>query len=532
VFQPVAQPARMRVLEAALRLFADAGFDRTSFADIASEAGVAVSVAFQSFPTKEHLALALYATLAGDLEGWAAAELPAGSVAERFAAATRKKLALLAPHRAAFRALAARALDPDGRAAVLGPAAEPVRSAVAGVFLLVVRGAIDAPADAEAVILARALYAVHLLLVCVSLADAAPEAGSAHAALDLVTAGLAGAAPFLGLALSNPAATRADSVLATLIGAPRGAPGRTARLVLERVFRRRRVLPGVPSAPSEAAFALHLPCVQAFVDAGSPVQLVLPGFPAKAPNPAKVLSARADMAERIALLSLADLLTEIAQAHAPGAELVICSDGGVFVDAVGITDVAVAQYREDVHAMIRDLEAPHGVRIRTFDLGDAYGDVGPAAARAALLERWAPSADEIRARAERAPQAAAHLDGIHRFLFEDAVARSAGSTTRTQLRKQTRATAYEVVRRSEAWGRLIGAAFPGALRLSGHPQPDVSDKIGVHFVATEDAWLTPWHGAAVLGRDGYRLMHRRDAEVLGARVIEEGGRPSHMELPP
>jgi hypothetical protein len=35
----------------------------------------------------------------------------------------------------------------------------------------------------------------------------------------------------------------------------------------------------------------------------------------------------------------------------------------------------------------------------------------------------------------------------------------------------------------------------------------------------------------VLEDDRFRLMKRADAEALGARVVTEGGRPSHLEIP-
>ena len=66
-------------------------------------------------------------------------------MAARFAATMREKLALLEPHRRALVALAARAIDPEARASVLGKSSESVRSKVAGVFWLAVSGATDAP---------------------------------------------------------------------------------------------------------------------------------------------------------------------------------------------------------------------------------------------------------------------------------------------------------------------------------------------------------------------------------------------------
>src|SRR5690349_9928535 len=119
--------SRLRVLESALELFAERGYDQATFKEIAGRAGVSVGLACRYFATKEHLALAIYARLADDLAS-RAADLPAGTMAERFAAAVRTKLALLEPHRRALIALAGKAIDPDARAGVLGEATEPVRA--------------------------------------------------------------------------------------------------------------------------------------------------------------------------------------------------------------------------------------------------------------------------------------------------------------------------------------------------------------------------------------------------------------------
>lgn len=294
--------------------------------------------------------------------------------------------------------------------------------------------------------------------------------------------------------------------------------------ILDLIFARRRVLPDVPPLPTEAARALHLPRVLAFMEKGEPVQLVLPGFPAKAPNAAKVLGPLPDAAERIGLQFLEALMAEVRQVYAPGAQLTLCSDGHVFADVVGVSDADVTAYRSALVTMISSLGLTH---LRVFSLQDACGDLTPAAARQALLHAHSITTEEVRARAAREPAHRAQLDGIHRFLFEDEVVRSP-ELSRTQIRKATRTRACEVVRRSDAWSQLVAATFPRALRLSIHPQPDVSPKIGISLFSMRDAWLTPWHGVAVLGGEHARLMRRHEAEALGAHVVLENGRPSHM----
>jgi pyoverdine/dityrosine biosynthesis protein Dit1 len=61
-------------------------------------------------------------------------------------------------------------------------------------------------------------------------------------------------------------------------------------------------------------------------------------------------------------------------------------------------------------------------------------------------------------------------NGIHRFLFEDAVAVEQDKS-RSKVRKECGKRAYGVIQRSNAFSRLIAECFPNALRLSIHPQP-------------------------------------------------------------
>jgi pyoverdine/dityrosine biosynthesis protein Dit1/AcrR family transcriptional regulator len=522
--QTRSQRSRLRVLESALSLFSRRGYDATTFQQIAADSGVSVGLVCRYFPTKEHFALALYDRLATDLESWAV-EMPAGTIAARVDATMRQKLALMEPHRRTLIALAVRALDPEARAHVFGADTEVVRSKVAGVFSLAVCGATDAPAPEQTAALARILYGVHLLLVLLHLQEGGGLATSTDGLLDLLRSAL-GAHGLVTTTIASAFGQRIDQLFGRLFATSRlGEPGETARVVLDRIIRRRRVLPGTPVEASEAARALHVQRVQYFVDAKQPIELVLPAFPAKAPNANKVLGRLPDLAEQLALESLASLLSEIAEAHPPGAELIICSDGHVFADVVGVRDADVAAYRRRLEEMIHDLGAP----IRVFGLEDAFGPTSPAAARRLLLETYGVDLEEIRARADRSPSHRAQLDGIHRFLFEDEIARDPDAS-RSQVRKRTREPACEVVRRSEAWGQLVAAAFPRALRLSIHPQPDISSKIGISLLATDDAWLTPWHAVALFEGDRVRLVHRSDADALGAVVVDEDGAPSYMEV--
>ncbi|MGE5457477.1 MAG: TetR/AcrR family transcriptional regulator [Methanococcaceae archaeon] len=58
---------RTAIIEAALKLFTERGFQGTSTAQISKEAGVATGTLFNYFPTKEYLINSLYFEVKGDL---------------------------------------------------------------------------------------------------------------------------------------------------------------------------------------------------------------------------------------------------------------------------------------------------------------------------------------------------------------------------------------------------------------------------------------------------------------------------------
>ncbi|NUO49762.1 MAG: L-tyrosine/L-tryptophan isonitrile synthase family protein [Polyangiaceae bacterium] len=521
--QTRAYRSQLRVTEAAFDLIREGGWSALSIAGVAGRAGVSVGLVCRNFPTRDHFALALYEQLADALVD-RVGDLPEGTVARRFAAAMRWKLELLAPHRDVLIALAGVAIDPSARAGVLSAASQRVRAKVAGVFELVASGATDVPDEEGARRLARLLYGAHLFIVL--LWSQLPE-GTAIP-LDMIEAQESALGPYLQLA-----AHAVDPTLQALLGAPTLPDhGHKADAILGVILARRRSIDPSKDAASDAPMrALHRASVQAAIDRQGPIELVLPAFPAKAPNPAKVLGKRPDMAEWLALRGLFELLEEIAAIHSPGAELVLCSDGGVFADLVGVSDADVRAYRTELEAMIARLEDGGPKRIRVFDLDDAIGGRSAPANRQALIERYASNIDALKARAVESPTLGQMIDGIHRFLFEDEIVRSPGMS-RSQARKATRERAYETVLRSEAWGALVGVAFPSALRLSIHPQPPVSSKIGVHFIDTDDAWLTPWHGAAVLAGERFRLDRRARAESQGAERRETEDGLAYLEVVP
>jgi AcrR family transcriptional regulator len=173
---PKALRTRERILEAALGLFAEKGYEATTMRGVAREAGASLGLAYRYFASKEEFALALYMRLAEESEEWARDGLAGGTVAERFEAAMLAKLDQVSPHRDPLAALLTRAFDPNSRLSALGEGTATVREKMGGVFLEIVRGASDAPGEKQAVQLGNVLYALHLAILLYWFHDKTPDA--------------------------------------------------------------------------------------------------------------------------------------------------------------------------------------------------------------------------------------------------------------------------------------------------------------------------------------------------------------------
>ncbi|MDT9698082.1 isocyanide synthase family protein [Streptomyces sp. P17] len=275
-------------------------------------------------------------------------------------------------------------------------------------------------------------------------------------------------------------------------------------------------------APVEA-FPHQLRQIADFVRAAEPVVFTLPGFPCKSPNRAKVLGHLPDQGERLSLSFLHSLCTEIERIHAPGARVIICSDGHVFGDLIRVADGHIDAYADELRRLIRESDLP---RLSVFDLRDVLGDLPHDTKRAQVHERYAPTLAALHAEVRADDHTLALYRGITRFLVDD----TADFTgTRSALQRECRKRAYGVIQRSRAWGNLIADHHPRAVRLSIHPQPAGAPKFGIRLLDAPDAWTTPWHSAALLRTDGtWTLMPRARAEELG-RLVHHDGRPSHFE---
>ncbi|MEU9762411.1 isocyanide synthase family protein [Streptomyces sp. NPDC001834] len=301
------------------------------------------------------------------------------------------------------------------------------------------------------------------------------------------------------------------------------SPSSTSAAVLDLLLPHHRSTD--PSHAAPETFRLPLRRITDFVRAGEPVLFTLPAFPCKSPNAAKVLGHLPDQGERLSLTFLDTLCRDIERIHAPGARVIICSDGHVFGDLIRVPDEHIDAYSDHLRTYIREANLD---RLAVFDLRDVFGSLPHDDKRATLHARYAPTLEALRAEVRAEDTTLALYRGMTRFLVEDT---ADWNGTRSALQRECRRRAYGVIQRSRAWGTLVAEHHPRSVRLSIHPQPADSAKFGIRLLDAPDAWTTPWHSVALRRGDGtWTLMPRARAERCG-RLVHRHGRPSHFEEP-
>ncbi|MEZ8881742.1 MULTISPECIES: isocyanide synthase family protein [Vibrio] len=296
----------------------------------------------------------------------------------------------------------------------------------------------------------------------------------------------------------------------------------TTKAILEILLRYRRAL--YPKAQYQ--YLPQLRQISRLVETGDKIILTLPAFPCKSPNTDKVLGPLPDMAERMSLRFLKQLCDEIEKVYAPGARVLICSDGHVFGDLIGVSDDTINDYTA---ALIDMIKAEQILCIDIFQLCHVYPDADFEVQREMLVEKWARPIPELREEVISIEHQNKLYCGITRFLVED-VCLSSKSMSKSALQRLSKERALGVMQRSEAWGNLIAQYHPRTVRLSIHPQPPGSAKLGIMLLNAADTWVTPWHSVFVDKGNSKLLMKHREAKEICNLVIENG-QPSHYILP-
>ncbi len=113
VATPKAEETRERILDVALQLFRQRGFDQTTMRDIAAAAGVATGAAYYYFRSKEELVMAFYVRTADEARGLIPAQMTRSrDLRKRIRAIIDTKLEQFHQHRRLMVALVRIGIDP------------------------------------------------------------------------------------------------------------------------------------------------------------------------------------------------------------------------------------------------------------------------------------------------------------------------------------------------------------------------------------------------------------------------------------
>ena len=122
------EETRARILQAALQLFREKGFDRTGMRDVAERAGMSLGAAYHYFGSKDAIVLAYYEDVQLEHEHRGLAGLPAATDLEaRLRLAFQAKLDIVADDRPLLGALLRYAADPAHPLSFLGDETRALR---------------------------------------------------------------------------------------------------------------------------------------------------------------------------------------------------------------------------------------------------------------------------------------------------------------------------------------------------------------------------------------------------------------------
>lgn len=172
---PKAEETRNRILDAALRLFRDRGFDQTTMRDVATEAGVATGAAYYYYRSKEDLVMAFYLRTDQEArESFAKAISSSKELKKRVRGLVEAKFAQFAEHRSLLTALLKAGVDPRERLSPFGAETKPVRDENIAWYERALEGSdVSVPKDL-APHLPRLLWLYHMGLIYYWIVDESP----------------------------------------------------------------------------------------------------------------------------------------------------------------------------------------------------------------------------------------------------------------------------------------------------------------------------------------------------------------------
>lgn len=188
------QETRSRIFDAALALFREHGFDRTTMRDVAARADLSLGAAYHYFPSKETIVLAYYARVHDEhVRRIQTALEPAASLRERISAAVQIKFDILANDRPLMGALLRFTGEPSHPLSFLGTGTRELQLRSMALFAVALED--ERLPDDLRLLMPVVLWAMHMGLLLYFLYDDSPDQrrtrALAEGAIDLAVRSLA-----------------------------------------------------------------------------------------------------------------------------------------------------------------------------------------------------------------------------------------------------------------------------------------------------------------------------------------------------
>ncbi|MFJ7781229.1 TetR family transcriptional regulator [Streptomyces fungicidicus] len=171
------EQTRTLILETALRLFQERGFDKTTMRAIAREAGVSTGNTYYYFASKEHLVQGFYDRIADEHRAAVAPVLARETgLEERFAGVLTAWLDIAAPYHEFAAQFFKNAADPASPLSPFSTDSSPARDAAIAIQREVLTGSRAKPPAELATLLPELMWLAQMGLVLYWVFDSSPEA--------------------------------------------------------------------------------------------------------------------------------------------------------------------------------------------------------------------------------------------------------------------------------------------------------------------------------------------------------------------
>lgn len=256
--------------------------------------------------------------------------------------------------------------------------------------------------------------------------------------------------------------------------------------------------------------------IGSYVKSNYPIEFVMLGLPFKSINTRdKVLGILPDLGEKIMADTFSKFNSVIKEVYEPGINITVVSDGFVFNDILKVNPHIVDAYKE----------ACLDLGFNILDLRDFYSKRQVLTeAREKLMNQFGVTQEKLEQDILLNPDVNFLYRGMMKFMEEELAIYEFPS--KSQLHKEAKKIAREMMFRNEAYSNLVRKEFSDYIRLSMHPSVNNGSKYSFQLIP--GGAHSPWHSAIVKQKGNITTMHKKDAQEQGFELIYINGKPNHF----